>query len=64
MIKRKDDKLYVEWKCYDSSFNSCIDKKDIILMSEYFPKLKSFGGRVKNELNLPNYAIKEDLKIQ
>ena len=33
-------------------------------MSEYFPKLKSFGGRVKNELNLPNYAIKEDLKMQ
>ena len=29
-IKRKDDKLYVKWKGYDSSFNSWIDKKDIV----------------------------------
>ena len=28
--KRKDDKLYVKWKGYDSSFNSWIDKKDIV----------------------------------
>ena len=30
VIKRKGDKLYVKWKGYDSSFNSCIDKKDIV----------------------------------
>ena len=30
LIKRKDDKLYVKWKGYDSSFNSWIDKKDIV----------------------------------
>ena len=30
IIKRKDDKLYLNWKGYDSSFNSWIDKKDII----------------------------------
>ena len=30
VIKRKDDKLYVKWKGYDSSFNSWIDKKDSI----------------------------------
>ena len=29
-MKRKDDKLYVKWKDYDSSFNSWIDKKDIV----------------------------------
>ena len=29
VIKRKDDKLYVEWKGYKNSFNSWIDKKDI-----------------------------------
>ena len=29
VIKRKDDKLYVKWKGYDSSFNSWIDKKDL-----------------------------------
>ena len=30
VIKRKDDKLYVKWKGYDSSFNSWIDKKDLV----------------------------------
>ena len=30
VIKRKVDKLYVKWKGYDSSFNTWIDKKDLI----------------------------------
>ena len=30
VIKEKDDKLYVKWKGYDSSFNSWIDKKDLV----------------------------------
>ena len=30
VIRRKGDKLYVKWKSYDNSFNSWIDKKDII----------------------------------
>ena len=30
VIRRKGDKLYVKWKAYDNSFNSWIDKKDII----------------------------------
>ena len=30
VMKRKGDKLYVKWKGYDSSFNSWIDKKDIV----------------------------------
>ena len=30
VIKGKDDKLNVKWKGYDSSFNSWIDKKDIV----------------------------------
>ena len=29
-IKRKGDKLYVKWKGYDNSFNSWIDKKDLV----------------------------------
>ena len=29
VIKRKGDKLYVQWKGYDDSFNSWIDKNDI-----------------------------------
>ena len=31
-------------------------------MSKYFPEPKSSGGRVKVELDLPNYATKADLK--
>ena len=30
IIKKKGDKLYVKWKGYDSSFNSWIDKKDLV----------------------------------
>ena len=30
VIKRKGDKMYVTWKGYDNSFNSWIDKKDLI----------------------------------
>ena len=30
VIKRKGDKMYVKWKGYDNSFNSWIDKKDLI----------------------------------
>ena len=49
VIKWKGDKLYVKWKGYDSYFNSWIDKKDIVQISEYFPGPKSSGGRVKVE---------------
>ena len=30
IIKRKGDKLFVKWKRYGSSFNSSINKKDIV----------------------------------
>ena len=30
VIKRKGDRLFVKWKGYDNSFDSWIDKKDII----------------------------------
>ena len=30
VIKRKGDKLYVKWKGCDNSFNSWIDKKDLV----------------------------------
>ena len=30
VLKREDDKLYVKWKRYNNSFNSWIDKKDLI----------------------------------
>ena len=31
-------------------------------MSEYFPKSKSLGGKVKVEIDLSDYATKTDLK--
>ena len=30
LIKRKGSKLYVKWKGYNNSFNTWIDKKDLI----------------------------------
>ena len=30
VIKRKGDELFVKWKGYDNSFNSWIDKKNIV----------------------------------
>ena len=30
ILKRKGDKLYIKWKGYDNSFNSWINKKDIV----------------------------------
>ena len=30
VFKKKGDKLYVKWKGYDDSFNSWIDKKDLV----------------------------------
>ena len=30
VIHRKRNKLYVKWKDYYNSFNSCIDKNDIV----------------------------------
>ena len=37
VIKKKGDKLYLQWKGYDNSFNSQIDKKDIFI--SYFYEL-------------------------
>ena len=40
VIKRKVNKLYVRWKGYDNSFNSCIDKKDLIKRVNTFHHIK------------------------
>ena len=64
VIKRKGNKVYVKWKGYDNSFNSWIDKKDIVKkMSRYFPKpSEPFGGNINVKVDLSNYATKADLK--
>ena len=30
VLKKKGDKLYIKSKCYANSFNSWIDKKDLV----------------------------------
>ena len=63
VIKKKGNKLYVKWKGHDSSFNSWIDKKDLVKMSQYFPKpYEPFGGHINVKVGLSNYATKTDLK--
>ena len=61
VIRRKGDKLYVKWKDYDNLFNSCIDKKRYYKMS-YYPPYRSSRNNIKVELNLANYATKDDVK--
>ena len=60
IFKRESDKLYVKWRDQDNSFNSSINKNDII--SEYFQKPKLLQRRVKLQLDLANYATKANLK--
>ena len=50
VIQRKGNKLYIKWKGYNSLFNSYIDKKDIVFISEYFPDPKFLWGKAKAEL--------------
>ena len=38
VLKKKVDKLYVEWEGYNNSFNSWIDKKDIVQNESIFSK--------------------------
>ena len=40
-------------------FNSCIDRKDIVSINEYFPEPKSSRANLKD---LSNYTTKADLK--
>ena len=61
-INGKGDKLNVKWKGCNNSFNSGIDKNDIVEMSEYSPERKSLGEKVKVELDLSNCATKTDFK--
>ena len=51
VIQRKGNKLYIKWKGYNSLFNSYINKKDIVFISEYFPDPKFLWGKAKAELD-------------
>ena len=57
VIKRKGNKLYVNWKDYNNSFNSFIDKKDIVIWKiTYFPEPHSNNNKIEVELDFSNYA--------
>ena len=63
----KVNKLYVKWEGYDNSFNSWIDKKDLVIklykMIQYFPKpYEPSEGDINVKVDLSNYATKADLK--
>ena len=68
VIKRKSDNWYVKWKGHNNSFNSGIDKNDLvwfhcIKMNQYFPKpYEPFGGDIDVKIDLSNYATKADIK--
>ena len=56
-MKRNVEKLYVKWKGYKNWFNTWVDKKDIVKMNEYFPKIKIF--RISDVVE--NDVVKEDV---
>ena len=62
IIKKKENKLYVKWKGYDNGFNSWIVKKNYYKMGDYLTDYKPGHSNVKVELDLKNYASKEELK--
>ena len=51
IIKRKGNQSYVKWKEYGNYFNTWINKKDLIKISnkisQYFPLYRSSGGNIK-----------------
>ena len=59
VIKRTGDKLYVKWKNTIIRLIAGYIKKDLVKMSEYFPRPKSLGATVKVELDLSNYESRE-----
>ena len=68
VIKRKGNNLYVKWKGYDNSFNSWINKKDLVwfyhvkMSKFYFKSYEQFDGDINVTVDLLNYAIKTNLK--
>ena len=47
-IKRKDDKLYVKWKEYHNSFNSCRDKKRHSINKPIFSRTETLRMKSKS----------------
>ena len=41
-VKVKGNKLYIQWKCSNNSFNSWIDKSDILKILSYKIRVNVF----------------------
>ena len=41
-VKVKGNKLYIQWKCFNNSFNSWIDKSDILKILSYKIRVNVF----------------------
>ena len=59
--KKKDDKLYAKRKRFNNSFQSHIDKKNMVKSTLYKTSYNSepdshTGNKINVELNLSNYA--------
>ena len=64
-MKRRGNRLYVTWKGYEDSFNTCINMKNTIKGWAFFFFLEPYGRssvNVKNELDLSKYSMKANLK--
>ena len=63
VINRNVDKLYVQWKSYENSFNSWINKKVSLYEISCFPEAyTNNNSKINFELDLSNYVTKCDLK--
>ena len=64
IIKRKTDKLFLKSKRYGDSFNSSIDKKDLLKkICQYSPKpFRSLGRNSSVKVDFSNHATKTDVK--
>lgn len=58
----KADKLFVKWKSYDRYItDSYIIDRNIMNMSQYFPKPYSSCKDIKVESDLPSYTAKSNV---
>ena len=64
VIQNKRNKLYVKWKGCDSSFNSWIDKNDLVWkwVNTFLNHMNHFAGDINIKVYLYNYATKPSIK--
>ena len=56
LINRTVNKVFVQWKSYDSFFNSWVDKKRHIINKYIFPRTEIFRRKSESSIGLSNFA--------